>query len=312
MPPRIPTLDDFRPIFSSHPASSSPAASPPVALIPPNPPESTTAFLLLLHGLGDTHAPFARFARNLALPGTFAIALRGVAPLPAAFLFADDDDAAGGSGGGGGEGYHWGDDLLATADGAIDASPRADPGYERARAWVLDKVVAEVLVGRCGWDVADVMLFGFGQGGSVALGLASSVRMGLSRVEEVKEEDEEEERGGKEDGAGKPGRQQQRQQQQRQQQQQKAFKGVVSVGGSLPPSMVPSLSGRGKARTPVLVLCGRESEAVDEDAVELLEQEFDSVQVVRWKRADDGMPQNRDEALPMMRFFAERLRNVWL
>ena len=91
----------------------------------------------------------------------------------------------------------------------------------------------------------------------------------------------------------------------------KAFKGVVSVGGALPASMVPSQGGLGKAETPVLVLCGRESEAVDEDAVEVLEREFKSVKVVRWARADDGMPRSREEVLPMMQFFAERLRSGW-
>lgn len=127
------------------------------------------------------------------------------------------------------------------------------------------------------------MLFGFGQGGSLALGLASSLR--LQRVEDVTE-------GGKE--------------------KEKAFKGVVSIGGALPASMVPTVSGLGKAKTPVLVCCGRESEAVDEEAVDVLEREFESIKLVRWKRASDGMPQNREEALPMMQFFAERLRSGWL
>ena len=72
------------------------------------------------------------------------------------------------------------------------------------------------------------------------------------------------------------------------------------------------MSGLGKAKTPVLVCCGRESEAVDADAAEVLEREFETVEVVRWKRADDGMPRNREEVLPMMQFFAERLRSGWL
>ncbi|KAL2119489.1 hypothetical protein VTJ04DRAFT_6450 [Mycothermus thermophilus] len=278
MPPRIPTLQDFRPILSSHPTTSTNNNNPPITLLPPNPPESTTTFLLLLHGLGDTHHPFSQFARNLNLPGVFSISLRGIAPLPAAFLFGDN-----------GEGYHWGDELLATSDGGIDS--RADPGFEKAREWVLQKVIGEVLVKKCGWEVGDVMIFGFGQGGSVALGLASMLRLGVSRVQEVKDGD----------GASGSGLQ-----------QNLVFKGVVSIGGGLPASMVPSVSNRGKAKTPVLVLCGRESEEVDDDAVEVLEREFEKVEVVRWKRASDGMPQNREEALPMMRFFADKLRNVWL
>jgi predicted esterase len=92
----------------------------------------------------------------------------------------------------------------------------------------------------------------------------------------------------------------------------RAFKGVVSVGGALPVSMVPTVSGLGKAKTPVLVCCGRESEAVDGDAEELLEREFEEVKLVRWKRNDDGMPRSREEVFPMMQFFAERLRSGWL
>jgi hypothetical protein len=76
--------------------------------------------------------------------------------------------------------------------------------------------------------------------------------------------------------------------------------------------MVPTVSGLGKAKTPVLVCCGRESEAVDGDAEELLEREFEEVKLVRWKRNDDGMPRSREEVFPMMQFFAERLRSGWL
>lgn len=142
-------------------------------------------------------------------------------------------------------------------------------------------------MGKCGWEVGDVMVFGFGQGGSVAVGLGSWLRGG-SEVEGME---------GLGKGLGKGGR---------------ALKGVVSVGGALPMSMVPSRSGLGKAKTPVLVCCGRESEAVDADAEEVLEREFEQVKVVRWKRDDDGMPRSREEVLPMMQFFAERLRSGWL
>ncbi|KAK0651609.1 hypothetical protein B0T16DRAFT_404300 [Cercophora newfieldiana] len=76
--------------------------------------------------------------------------------------------------------------------------------------------------------------------------------------------------------------------------------------------MIPAVKGeRGKSRTPVLVCCGRESEAVDGFAEDVLRNEFEEVKVVRWKRADDGMPRSREEVLPMMEFFAERLRSGW-
>ncbi|KAL2016620.1 hypothetical protein VTK56DRAFT_3238 [Thermocarpiscus australiensis] len=284
---RIPTEADFPP-----------GLSPSLSLVYPTPRESTTAILLLFHGLGDSESPFASFARTLALPGVLAIAVRGTSPLllPAGLLGSgppSSDSASGAAGpgrrpgGGGPGGFHWGDDLrFSGAAGGEMIDP--DPGFEKARRWVMERLIGEVLVDKCGWEVGDVMLFGFGQGGSFALGLASALRMG-KRVEEITEGNEREER--------RRGR---------------AFKGVVSVGGALPASMVPTVSNREKARTPVLVLCGRESEAVDEDAVDLLEREFADVKVVRWKRASDGMPSNREEALPMMQFFADRLRNAWL
>ncbi|KAK4113830.1 alpha/beta-hydrolase [Canariomyces notabilis] len=279
MPPRIPTPQDFSP--SPFPPNS-------LTLTYPNPPESTTSILLLFHGLGDTHAPFASFARNLALPGVLAIAVRGVNPLPAALFPPSPSPTEGGGGEAGG--YHWGDDLrIGGSAGGEGLGLDADPGFNKAKGWIMDRLIGEVLVGKCGWSFGDVMLFGFGQGGSLALGLAAGVGKGRVRVEEVQVEV-----GG---GLGAEGA---------------VFKGVVSVGGALPASMVPSFSAREKAKTPVLVCCGRESEAVDEDAVEVLEREFEQVKVVRWKRASDGMPSNREEALPMMQFFAERLRSGWL
>jgi predicted esterase len=207
-----------------------------------------------------------------------AISVRGTAPLPALFAAGGDDEEEQV------QGYHWGDDITFGERG-LDP----DPGFEKARRWVMERLVGEVLVGKCGWEVGDVMVFGFGQGGSLALGLASALRE-APRVEEVAEEEEE-------GGRGRQGR---------------ALKGVVSIGGALPMSMVPSVSGLGKAKTPVLVCCGRRSEAVDGDAVDLLEREFEEVKVVRWNRADDGMPRNQEEVLPMMQFFAERLRSGWM
>ncbi|KJZ80520.1 hypothetical protein HIM_00370 [Hirsutella minnesotensis 3608] len=63
MPPRIPTEADFAAL----------ATKLPHVLHFPSPRESTTAILVLLHGLGDTEAPFARFAQSMALPGVLAI-----------------------------------------------------------------------------------------------------------------------------------------------------------------------------------------------------------------------------------------------
>ncbi|PFH61285.1 hypothetical protein XA68_17798 [Ophiocordyceps unilateralis] len=245
MPPRIPTEVDFTAL----------ATSLPLALHFPSPPESMTAILILLHGLGDNEVPFAGFARAMSLPGVLSISVRGVAPLPSALLLLSDNNGAH---------CHWGDDLtLDPGTGDVDV----DPGFERASRAIMHSLIRDVLVDRCGWGLDDVLLFGFGQGGSLALGLASKLR----------------EAGG--DGG-------------------KSLKGVVSIGGPLPASMVPTLSARVKSDTKVM-LC-----QLDEYVVDMVEGEFKDVTVARWKRQDVAMPRDRDEMLPIMKFLADRLKTV--
>ncbi|KAK4177952.1 Alpha/Beta hydrolase protein [Triangularia setosa] len=260
MPPKIPTPSDF-------------AGFPSLQIHAPDPPESTTTFLIVLHGLGDNPVSFSNFPQSLNLPSTYALTVRGVSPLPPSLLPepAPRDGC-----------FHWGDDLvLDERSGELDR----DPGFEKARRVVLEDLIGGVIVDKLGWEWGDVMIFGFGQGGSLGLGLASELRRGEGgRVEEVTEEE-----GGKE--------------------KRRELKGVVSIGGALPGSMVPTVSKREKVRTPALVMCGQGSEVIDEDAEERLKEEFENVRVVRWKgRRDDGMPRCREEVLPMMEFFAERLK----
>jgi len=270
MPPaiRIPREEDF--------ASLAPHLH--IVTHYPSPPESTTAILVLFHGLGDSEGPFSAFGRGVNLPGVLALAVRGTSPVPPAFLGEP-------LGAGPARHFHWGDDLqLDSRTGELDS----DPGFAKAADLVLRRLVRETLVGRCGWRLADVLLFGFGQGGSLALGLASLARM-PAQVEEVVDVGHD---GGKEAA-------------------DRAFKGVVSVGGPLPRSMVPTVSARPQSATPVLLCHGRASEVVDEDAVDLIRDEFKDVQVVQWRKPDDSMPANRDEMLPIMKFFADRLRSGW-
>ncbi|KAI1422998.1 alpha/beta-hydrolase [Xylaria sp. FL1777] len=262
MPTRIPKPEDF--------AHLDPSLK--ISLVFPEVPETTTSILIVFHGLGDSEASFAAFAKNINLPGVLAISVRGISPLPPALLGLPSADAASPT-----NHFHWGDDLtLSSSTGDLDS----DPGFQKAEQLVLEKLIRETIVGTCGWETNDILLFGFGQGGSLALGLASRLRSS-EKIRDIT---------GGERASGL------------------AFKGTVSIGGQLPSSMIPTLSVRSKARTPVLVCHGRNSESLDSDAIELLKNEFVDVREAKWMKADDGMPQNREEMLPIMQFFAERLR----
>lgn len=266
-PIRVPKREDF--------ASLPPGLT--VALHFPSPPESTTAILILFHGLGDSEASFANFARNMNLPGVLAITVRGTHSLPPALMGAPLDS-------GPPRHFHWGDDLnLAAYMDSLDA----DPGFNKAFDLVINNLVKETLLGNCGWQLSDILLFGYGQGGSLALGLASTVRE-EPKVEEIKDEKDT-------TLIDTP----------------KTLKGVVSIGGPLPASMIPTLSARPKSTTPVLICHGRSCEAVDAGAIDVLKREFLDVREVQWKKAESSMPSNREEMLPIMQFLAERLRSGW-
>ncbi|KAI8956808.1 alpha/beta-hydrolase [Daldinia sp. FL1419] len=263
MPTRVPKPEDFNHLSPSlH-----------ISLIFPKVPETTTAILIIFHGLGDSEESFATFAKNINLPGVLAISVRGVSPVPPSLLGLSAAEAARPA-----QHFHWGDDLaLSPTTGDLDP----DPGFSTAEGLVLRKLVRETLIEKCGWDTRDILLFGFGQGGSLALGLSSKLRQEEKAVDVTD---------GSKSGLGLE------------------FKGAISIGGPLPSSMVSTLSIREKARTPVLACHGRSSEAFDDEAIDFLKKEFADVREVKWKKNDDGMPQSRDEMLPIMQFFAERLR----
>lgn len=264
MPTRVPKAEDFDDLSSSLKFT----------LTYPEVPETTTAILIIFHGLGDSERAFTTFAQSTNLPGVLGISVRGVNHLPPTLLGLPEGSAPTNH-------FHWGDDLtISPTTGELDT----DPGYTKALDLVLGKLIRETLIGKCGWDTRDILLFGFGQGGSLALGLASKLRG--ERVVDVTNGKQQTTASGEENTA---------------------FKGVVAIGGPLPASTIPTLSAREKARSPVLVCHGRTSEAVDDDALEVMRNEFVDVREVKWQKPDDGMPGSREEMLPIMQFFAERL-----
>ena len=83
--------------------------------------------------------------------------------------------------------------------------------------------------------------------------------------------------------------------------------GVVSIGGRLPSSV--SLKSK-KSRTLVLICRAVKASAVTDSAVSKLKDAFEFVEIKDWRKNGDGMPSSRDEMLPIMQFFARRLRST--
>lgn len=81
--------------------------------------------------------------------------------------------------------------------------------------------------------------------------------------------------------------------------------GIISIGGPLPASAVSIQN----AKTPVMVLGGSSNTLVTRTAIDRMKAAFQTVEYHKWNRAGDGMPRSRDEILPIMRFFARRLRS---
>jgi predicted esterase len=85
--------------------------------------------------------------------------------------------------------------------------------------------------------------------------------------------------------------------------------GVVAIGGLLPLSSSPINAS--KNRTPILLLGGSKGVLTRDSGsgAERTKDAFEVVEMHQWKKGDDSMPKNREEAMPMMGFFARRLRS---
>jgi predicted esterase len=213
------------------------------------PPSSAQAIniLVLLHGLGDTNKSFSQLGKNLNLPETACLSIQGPNPIPP--IFTGSDLPA----------FHWGDDVLVDErQGEIEL----DVGFQKIEKIILEDVVKGALMQKCRFLARNILFLGFGQGGMVALHIASSA----SDLE---------------------------------------FGGVVSIGGRLPGNGKEGL----KSKTPVLVLGGSKSTQVTRSAVDGLKRRFEDVEYVKWEKGDDSMPRSREEMLPIMKFFARRLRS---
>ncbi|KIW99376.1 uncharacterized protein Z518_11364 [Rhinocladiella mackenziei CBS 650.93] len=236
--------------MSSQPSPNDfPASLSPIIHLPPN--NKPTNAILFLPGLGDMAANFSSFARALNLPDAMTITLNPPVPLPFPL----------------GPGYQWSEDLqVDSTTGDLDL----DSSLTRAVELVAQDVIAKVLIDKLKYRPEQIHLFGFGQGGSVALSVP--LHSSLSA--------------------------------------QSSLGGIISIGGGLPLST--SLANTSsKNRTPVLLLSGSKSPLASAESSPLkrVKSTFEFVTYHQWNKAEDSMPQNRNEMLPMMQFWGRRLRS---
>jgi predicted esterase len=234
--PRVPEASDF------------PRDAVVDIVLPKDKSKPVSNILILLHGLGDSHAPFAALGAQFNFPETACLAVRAPLALP----FNPN-------------GYHWGDDLIFdTSTGGLDMMGSTFNASHK----LMKEIIDDVLVGKCGWKRRAIFLFGFGQGGVVALDVATQLPVEGPDAE---------------------------------------FGGVVSLGGPLHHS-APSPAK--KFKTPILVMGAEKNTAITTEAAQRLKNVFEFVEIVNWKgRKEDGMMKNAEEAMPMMRFMARRLRS---
>jgi predicted esterase len=182
----------------------------------------------------------------MSLPETACIAVQAPNPLP--FDLG---------------GFHWGDDLIFDQN---TGEMETDTGFKKSTSLILDTVIRDGLVGKCGYTHREIMIFGFAQGGTVGLQVAAEL-----------EGDE--------------------------------LGGVISIGGILSLS-TPLRALEKKSKTPLLVCKASKGSAVTDGAMARLKDAFEFVEIKVWKKTHDGMPSNREEMLPIMQFFARRLRST--
>ncbi|KAL0573900.1 hypothetical protein V5O48_008048 [Marasmius crinis-equi] len=203
--------------------------------------------LILLHGLGDTHIPFSKLGRSLKLPQTAILALRAPEKIP--FLHE--------------EAYQWYTSFDQLGD-LIDR-PNPTPALD-----LLSKLFAH-LTDHCGWSSDKIHLFGFAQGGSVALEFAIKHFRQNSNAN------------------GTSGR----------------LGSVVSISGPL--LSYPTLSS--PCPTPVLAVYRPPPAEPHFTSGDLtaLKKAFGSIREGKMPPRGAGMPSSREEWEPIMRFWSERL-----
>ncbi|KAI0795756.1 hypothetical protein C8Q75DRAFT_791424 [Abortiporus biennis] len=212
--------------------------------------------LILLHGLGDTQIPFARLGRQLKLPQTATLALRAPEQIP--FLYEDA--------------YQWYtsfDEL-----GEVVSRPNPTPALE-----LLDSVFKH-LTEDCAWPPEKIHMFGFAQGGSVAVEFG--IRWWKNELEKQRKQQKDTET------PYTP----------------KALGSIVTVAGPL--LSYPTLSK--PSSTPILAIYRPypAETTLSPSALSDLKKAYTYCHDVAIG-SGEGMPRSKEEWEPIMRFWSEKL-----
>ncbi|KAG0164417.1 hypothetical protein DFQ28_010355 [Apophysomyces sp. BC1034] len=120
----------------------------------PSPDNVDLNLLILLHGLGDTKTPFAKLASKLKLPQTATLAIQAPEPIP----YME-------------ECYQWYPSFdVMTGHLLPPTNPQRMKGLTRTRQLITE--LLRHLIDDCHFQPPNIFLFGFSQGGTVALDIA--------------------------------------------------------------------------------------------------------------------------------------------
>jgi predicted esterase len=219
----------------------------PVIHLPAN--NKPTNAIIFLPGLGDTSENFSKFAKALNLPDAVTITLQPIYPIPLGLV----------------QGFQWSEDLqVETSTGTLDP----DSPLEKASG-IIAELISQILIQKHNFTPAAIHLFGYGQGGSLALSAAlhpSLLSLG-------------------------------------------SLGSVVSIGGALPLSANHTANVKSRTPILLLGGRKGDFAKNDRSSVKRLKMLCEFVQYCEWKKNDSTMPASREEAMPMMQFLAMRLRN---
>ncbi|CAL1709915.1 unnamed protein product [Somion occarium] len=224
--------------------------------------------LILLHGLGDTHAPFAKLGRQLKLPQTATLALRAPEQIPLLYEQA----------------FQW----YTSFDplGELIDRPNPTPALE-----LLSKVVKH-LTEDCKWPPQRIHFFGFSQGGTVAaeFGLKWWKEEWGKRVRWEKERDTQQTKGSQNTEPEYTPR---------------TLGSIVTVSGPLisyptltQPCTTPLFLVHRPAPSP---------EALPSSAIAAFKKGYGHFVEVKLSARGQGMPSGKEEMEPVMKFWSERL-----